>query len=65
MFKSNRKNQDVPSVKYYTNQKGIIFGGFKFRGREVNFLSYENVSNCNDYRISDIFRIEGKILQVR
>ena len=37
--------------------EGVIFWGY-------NFSVYENVSICNGYRVSDIFRIGDKILQV-
>ena len=30
----------------------------------VKLSTYENVSICNDFRVSEIFRIGGKILQV-
>ena len=47
-----------------SNSKGgKIFWGYKFEGGQ-NFLAYENVSICNGYRVSDIFWIGDKILQV-
>ena len=33
--------------------------GYKFRGKG-NFSTYQNVSICNDFRVSDIFRIGVK-----
>ena len=37
--------------------------GYKFGGG-LNFSAYQNVSICNGYRVSDILRIGGKILQL-
>ena len=42
--------------------EGVIFWGYKFGGGGGNFSAYENVSICNGYRVSDIFRIGDKIL---
>ena len=67
-FKSNRGHQDFAKSKIYTNHSNEnIFGGVIFWGVQIrwgNFSAYENVSICNGYRVSDIFRIGDKILQV-
>ena len=68
-FKSDRRHQDFPKSKICTNHLnqnilggGVIFWGVQIRG--VKFSTYENVRICNGYRVSDIFRIGDKILQV-
>ena len=38
----------------------VLWRGVVFWGRG-NFLTYENVSVCSDYSVSDIFRIGGTI----
>ena len=46
-------------VKIYTNELNTdISGGVK------NLSTYENVSICNDYHVSDISKIGGKIHEV-
>ena len=47
----NHLNQDIFGREYF-------FGEYKFR--EGGISTYENVSICNDYHVSDIFRIEVK-----
>ena len=44
-------------------EEGNFLGGTN-SGGGVKFSAYENVSICNGYRVSDIFRIGDKILQV-
>ena len=69
--KSNRRHEDFPKSKIYTNHSnqnifgggGIIFWGYKFGGG-VKFFDLPKVTICNGYRVSDIFRIGDKILQV-
>ena len=67
-FKSNRRHQDFAKSKIYTNHwNQNIFGGDNFLGGTNSggdFSAYENVSICNGYRVSDIFRIGDKILQM-
>ena len=67
--KSDKKNPDFRKSKICTNHLnqnifgwGYFFEGYKFGG--VKFFNYENVSICNAYRVSDIFRIVDKILNV-
>ena len=38
--------------------------GRKFRGGGGKFFNLRNVNICDDYHVSDIFRIGGKIFQV-
>ena len=66
-FKSNRRRQDFPKSKLYTNHLNRnIFEGGNFWGYKLGegVSTYKNVSICNGYRVSDIFRIWDKILQV-
>ena len=54
-FKSNRRHQDFPKSRIYTNHLNQkIFEGGNFWGvqiRGADFSTYENVSICNGYRV--------------
>ena len=63
-FMSDRKNLDFPESENSHELRHFWRRTNSGVEEEQTFSTYENVSICNDYHVSDIFRIGGKILQV-